>query len=128
MEAAKRRKYLTMSSQRRFEQLPFAVETCGGVGPSGDRLIKAMAEASEEQLFMWSREDVIRELVGSVAIAVQRGGALTYLEGYDKSLHAMHPSRRKHTAAAKREADEQDRAEWMESEEEEEADGTVAAA
>ena len=48
---------------------------------------------------MWSREDVIRELVGSVAIAVQRGGALTYLEGYDRSLHAMHPSHGKRAAA-----------------------------
>src|SRR5271156_1575458 len=58
LEAAKRRKYTKMSVQHHFEQLPFAVETCGGVGPSGDRLIKAMAEASEEHLSVWPREDV----------------------------------------------------------------------
>jgi len=118
---------MEMSLQRNFEQLPFVVETCGGVGPSGDRLIKAMAEASEERLSVWSREGVIRELVGSVAIAVQRGGALTYLEGYDRSLHAMHPSRGKRAAVARRGTNDADCAEWTESEDEEEADGAVAA-
>ena len=62
---------------------------------------------------MWSREDVIRELVGSVAIAVQRGGAMTYLEGYDKALHAMRAHRRH---AAKGGVGEHE--EWTESEEE----------
>jgi hypothetical protein len=133
VEAAKRRKYLDMSVQHHFEQLPFVVETCGGVGPSGDRLMKAMAEASEDHLCMWSRVDVIRELVGSVAIAVQRGGALTYLEGYDRSLHAVHPSRRKRAAASKKGAggqkkdEDEDGAEWAESEEEDGADGAAAA-
>ena len=86
-ETKKRRKYAQVSLQRHLEQLPFVMETCGGVGPSGDRLIKAMAEASEEHLAMWSRVDVIRELLGSVAMAVQRGGAMTYLEGYDRAIH-----------------------------------------
>ena len=59
-----------MSSQRGFEQLPFVVETCGGVGPSADTLVKDMADASEEHLRMWSREAVIRQLVGSVAVCL----------------------------------------------------------
>ena len=71
------------------------METCGGVGPSGDRLIKAMAEASEEHLAMWSRVDVIRELLGSVAMAVQRGGAMTYLEGYDRAIHVRQALKQK---------------------------------
>jgi hypothetical protein len=126
VEGNKRRKYMDISLQHHFEQLPFVVETCGGVGPSGDRLVKAMAEASEERLSVWSRVDVIRELVGSVAIAVQRGGALTYLEGYDRSLHAMHPSRGKRAAAARRGAKDKNYEGWMESDEEE-VDGAVAA-
>jgi hypothetical protein len=89
LEAVKRAKYTNLSSLRHYEQLPFVVETCGGVGPSADALIKAMADAGEEHLAMWSKEAIIRELVGTVAIAVQRGGAIAYLDGYDKSLHAM---------------------------------------
>jgi hypothetical protein len=108
LEAAKRRKYADISLHHHFEQLPFVVETCGGMGPSADRLIKAMAEASEEHLAMWSREEVIRELVGSVAIAVQRGGAMTYLEGYDRALHAMNALQKQ---AAKKEMEEEDESE-----------------
>ena len=31
----------------------------------------------------------MRELVGSVAMAVQRGGAMAYLYGFDRCLHAV---------------------------------------
>jgi hypothetical protein len=88
-EASKRKKYTELASQRRFEQLPFVLETTGGMGPSAVRLVKAMAEASEEHLAVWSKEQVIRELVGSVAIAVQRGGLLTYVNGYDQAVRKM---------------------------------------
>ena len=37
---------------------------------------------------MWSYDDIVRELVGSVAIAVQRGTVMTYLEEYDRTVHA----------------------------------------
>jgi len=89
VESFKRRKYARLSSLRGFEQLPFVVETCGGMGPSAVTLVKAMAEASEEHLRMWSKEAVIRQLVGSVAIAVQRGNGIAYLDGYDRSLQVM---------------------------------------
>ena len=114
LEAKKRRKYTDISLERDFEQLPFAVESCGGMGPSGDKLIKAMAETSEEHLAVWSREDVIRELVGSVAMAVQRGGAMTYLEGYDKALHAMYALQKQ--AAKKKKMEEQSDSRETESE------------
>ncbi len=88
-EAEKRRKYTKLSSLRCYEQLPFVVETCGGFGPSADVLVKDMAEASEEHLHMWSRNAVIRQLVGSVAVAVQRGSAVAYLDGFEKTLRAI---------------------------------------
>jgi hypothetical protein len=89
MEGEKRRKYAKLSSQRQYELLPFAVETCGGLAPSAVKLIQAMAQAAAQHLSLWSRTDILRELVGSVAIAVQRGSALSYLEGYDKSLYVL---------------------------------------
>ena len=82
-------------------QLPIALETTGGVGPRTATLIEAMADASAEQLVTWSRESVIRELLGSVAMAVQRGNAMTFLEGYDRALHA---ALAQHAASAKQKA------------------------
>ena len=86
-----------------------------------------MAEASEEHLAMWSREEVIRELVESVAIAVQRGGAMTYLEGYDRALHAMNALQKQ---AAKKKMEEEDDSdeEGTESEGGAGEDGVAAAA
>ena len=64
------KKYAHLSSRHRFVQLPIALETTGGVGPRTATLIEAMADASAEQLVTWSRESVIRELLGSVAMFV----------------------------------------------------------
>ena len=74
---------------RHFEQLSFVVETRGGLAPWAVKLSQAMAQASGEHLALWSRKDIIRELAGAVVKAVQRGGVMTYLEGYDLSLQAM---------------------------------------
>ena len=52
LEATKRKKYLALSSQHCFEQLPIALETMGGMGPAAVTLIKAMADASQEHLAM----------------------------------------------------------------------------
>ena len=100
-ETTKNKKYAHLSSRHRFVQLPIALETTGGVGPRTATLIEAMADASAEQLVTWSRESVIRELLGSVAMAVQRGNAMTFLEGYDRALHA---ALAKHAASAKQKA------------------------
>jgi hypothetical protein len=100
-EQKKKNKYLRLSSRHRFVQLPIAIETTGGMGPRTQTLVNAMADASAEQLVMWTRESVIRELVGSMAMAVQRGNAMTFLEGYDRALHA---ALAKHAASAKQSA------------------------
>ena len=98
MEGVKRRKYAKLSSLRQYELLPFVVETYGGLAPGAAKVIQAMAQAATEHLSLWSRTDILRELVGSVAIAVQRGNAMSYLEGYDRSLYLM--SRRSRRSVA----------------------------
>ena len=87
-ENVKKAKYLAMSSAHCFVQLPIALETTGGMGPAAVTLVKAMADASQEHLVMWTRADVIREVAGSLAMAVQRGNAMAVIEGYDRALHA----------------------------------------
>jgi hypothetical protein len=69
-EMRKKKKYLGLSSRHRFVQLPIAIETTGGMGPRTETLVDAMADASAEQLVTWSRESVVRELVGSMAMFV----------------------------------------------------------
>ena len=89
VEAMKKRKYAQLASQRQHELLPFVAETCGGLAPSAVKLMQAMAQAAAVHLALWSRTAILGELVGSVAIAVQRGSVMAYLERFDSSLHAM---------------------------------------
>ena len=88
MTAGRTRHHPAPSAQSRRRHLPSpSGTTTGGLGPSAVQLIRVMAQASAELLHMWSYDDIVRELVGSVAIAVQRGGAMAYLEGYDRTVH-----------------------------------------
>jgi hypothetical protein len=112
-ERRKKRKYLRLSSRHRFVQLPIALETTGGVGPRTETLVEAMADAGAEQLVTWSRDSVVRELLGSMAMAVQLGNAMTFLEGYDRALHVAlekHAARAKQRAAVEQEENERDTA------------------
>jgi hypothetical protein len=108
-EKKKKEKYLELSARHRFMQLPVAIETTGGIGPRAETLVKAMADASAEQLVTWPRESVIRELLGSMAVAVQRGNAMTFLQGYDRALAAVlakHAARAKQRAIVEQEEDD----------------------
>ena len=78
-----------MKTRHRMESMPFVVETCGGMGPAAVKLMKAMAKASQEHLAMWPKYTIIRHMVGSIAIAVQRGSVMAYLEGYDRALTVL---------------------------------------
>ena len=69
--------------------LPFVMETCGGMGPAAEHFVDIMAEAGEAHLSIWAKEDIVSELLHSVAVAVQRGGALSYLYGYEQALRKL---------------------------------------
>ena len=87
-EQQKKRKYAKLASQRRYEMLPFAVETSGGFAPAAVQLMHAMALAAAQTFQLWTHAAIIQQLVGSVAIAVQRGTAMSYLDGYERSVGA----------------------------------------
>ena len=89
MEAAKRRKYAALVAARQYQLHPFVLETCGGMAPAAERLVDIMAEAGEAHLRVWAKEGIIKELLESVAIAVQRGTALSYLHGYEQALRML---------------------------------------
>jgi hypothetical protein len=104
-----------------MELMPFVVGTCGGMGPAAVKLLKAMAEAGQEHLAMWHQKDIIRHVVGSVAVAVQRGTVMAYLQGYDRALTVLgQPSVEKNAGCEKRKrvlrrsTDVQAEEEWVE--------------
>ena len=88
-EQTKRKKYTELAAQRGAEMLPFCMETCGGMAPAALQLLKVLGEAGQEHLALWPRDDVVRHLVGSVAVAVQRGSADAYLDGYARAVAKM---------------------------------------
>ena len=90
----------------------------------------SLAEAGEAHLFMWAKEDVTRELLHSVAIAVQRGGALSYLHGYEQTLRALRIAREAKVArnTVKRQRREEVLVDEDESEERDEEEEEAASA
>jgi hypothetical protein len=49
-------------------------------------LLKELSRAGEEHLGLWPRDVIVRQLLGSVAVAVQKGNAMTVLSGYSKAV------------------------------------------
>ena len=74
---------------RQYQLHPFVLETCGGMRPEAENLVEIIAEAGEAHLRVWAQGDIIKELLESVAIAVQRGTALSYLHGYEKAQRKL---------------------------------------
>jgi hypothetical protein len=88
-EVDKSKTYADLVALRHYQMLPFVMETCGGMGPAAEHFVDIMAEAGEAHLSIWAKEDIVSELLHSVAVAVQRGGALSYLHGYEQALRKL---------------------------------------
>ena len=52
-EQRKKRKYAKLASQRRYEMLPFAAETSGGLAPAAVQLMHAMALAAAQTFMLF---------------------------------------------------------------------------
>ena len=68
-----------MASRHDAELIPFAVETCGGLAPDAIELLDVISSEASEHLSLWSQGDVAKQLLDSVAIAIQKGNAMTIL-------------------------------------------------
>ena len=64
------------------------METYGGLGKAARKLRKWIASSAEEGSQMLSEKEVMRELRGSVAIAVQKGNANIILAEYHRAMSA----------------------------------------
>jgi len=86
MASAKRTKYAAVASRHDAELIPFVVETCGGLSKDAIALLDVISGAASEHLSLWSQEDAAKEVLNSVAIAVQKGNAMTVLGCYAAAL------------------------------------------
>ena len=86
LEQRKRKRYTKTAAHQEARLLPFAVETCGGLAPDAVTLLKELSRAGEEHLGLWPRDVIVRQLLGSVAVAVQKGNAMAVLSGYSKAV------------------------------------------
>jgi hypothetical protein len=75
----KRTRYAAIASRHDAELIPFVVETCGGLGKDAIALLDVISGAASEHLSLWSQEDAAKEMLNSVAIAVQKGNAMAIL-------------------------------------------------
>ena len=84
-QASKNRKYAGVASRLGAEMLNLSLETCGGMASDAVRLVKAIGEEGERwSAGTWSSGHIERMLLGSIAVAVQRGNALAMLSGFSR--------------------------------------------
>ena len=62
-----------------------SVESCGGMAPDAITLLHVISEAGQEHLGLWPRDQIVRQLLGSVAIAVQKGNAMALLSAHSRA-------------------------------------------
>jgi len=82
----KNKKYAGVAARIGAELLNVSLDSCGGMATDAVRLIAAIGEEGERwSIGTWSRGEIQRQLLGAMAVAVQRGNALAMLAGYARS-------------------------------------------
>lgn len=93
-QSAKRAKYAGVASRLGAELLNVCVDSCGGgMASEAGKLVQAIGEEGERwSVGTWNSSSIERQLLGAIAVAVQRGNALTMLSGHTRTLsaHAGH--------------------------------------
>ena len=86
MQGIKDKKYAGVASRLGAELMNFSIESNGGMGGDAARLVQAIGEEGERwSAGTWSSGLTERQLLGTVAIALQRGNALTLLCGFART-------------------------------------------
>ncbi len=79
-------KYAGVASRLGAELLNVSIDSCGGMASSASALVRAIGEEGERwSAGTWTSGAIERQLLGAIAMAVQRGNALAMLSGYTRS-------------------------------------------
>ena len=54
--------------ERVYRRPKISMETCGGMAPDAETLLHIVADAGEEQLGLWPKAAVLKQLTGAVSI------------------------------------------------------------
>ena len=87
-QSVKNKKYAGVAAAARIgaELLNVSLDSCGGMAADAVRLVAAIGEEGERwSMGTWSSGEIERQLLGAMAVAVQRGNALALLAGYTRS-------------------------------------------
>ena len=87
-ERAKRAKYAPIAAEHQALFLPFAMDTFGAGGDSAGVAIGHILSIAEDSMCTWSPAEVGTGANASVAVAIQRGNALTLREGLSRVIAA----------------------------------------
>ena len=88
LQRAKHERYDRTAAQHHAQMLAFSVETCGGMASDAVTRMHMIADAGEEMLGLWPKDEILKQLIGAVSIAVQRGNGMTFLAGYPRTMAA----------------------------------------
>jgi hypothetical protein len=85
-EQQKSNKYQETASQHEAKFIPFVLESTGGMGRTAQELMKEIVLASREYNTLWEHSTVSREAFSMIAIAVQKGNAMTIVAGRNRAI------------------------------------------
>jgi hypothetical protein len=85
-ERIKTNKYKSTAEQHEAKFIPFVMESTGGIGPESAKLLDQIILASRDHNTLWPHEVVSQELRGAVAVAVQKGNAMTMIAGRNLAI------------------------------------------
>ena len=85
----KKKKYAAVASRLGAELLNLCVDACGGMAREATRLVRVIGEEGGRwSAGTWSAVCIQRQLLSAIAVAVQRGNALTVLSGFTRTTRA----------------------------------------
>lgn len=88
-QSKKNAKYAAVATRLGAELLNLAVDSCGGMARGAWGLIEAIAEEGARwSAGTWTQSGIQRQLLGTIAAAVQRGNGLAMLAGYTRAAIA----------------------------------------
>lgn len=88
-EQAAQRKHRSYDETARLHHmrlLPFSVETMGGLSSEAEQLVDQIGLACRDHMTLETHESIARGVRASVAVAVQKGNAMTVLAGYSRAV------------------------------------------
>ena len=84
-------KELVMENDARF--LPFIIESNGGYGEHAEYVLDDMKVMAHEEALAFAPSQIVRDVRDAVAIAVQKGNAMTCIASYEMTTHVRYEQR-----------------------------------